>query len=205
MSIMMDYIAAAIIFGILALTVAREQTNINVMMYQNTFRFSTQTNATALARQIEHDFLKMGYHVKGQRIFVADNAHIKYRADITNAIPIDTILVEYSIGTPAQDTKGTKNPRDFPLFRSEKGGTPITQNFGLSKFNISYFDSLLRPMTSTPYTVPESLAKIRFIDVSFLVESPEPVDPITGDTTQLWSRISWEKQLVPRNLNNVNF
>jgi len=196
MSIMLDYIAAAMIFGILSLNVARIQTNLNAMMYQNTFRYSTQTNATELARQIEHDFLKIGYKVNGQKIFIADISHLQYRSDIENKGSV--VLVDYSIGTTVQDL-ATVNPRDFPLLRNVDG-TTITQNFGLTKFKLSYFDSTFRSMTATPFTEADSLKKIRFINVEFLVESPEPVDQNTGDTTQLWSRISWEKLLTPQNL-----
>ncbi len=73
MSSIIDMITATVIFGVLALTVARVQSNINVSSYQNQYNVIVQTNAVELARQIEWDFTKIGHRVSGQKIVLADS------------------------------------------------------------------------------------------------------------------------------------
>jgi len=156
---MLDYIASAIIFGVLALSVARIQSNINATLYQNTFTVITQQNAVELARQIEFDILKIGHHVRGQRIFYAAERRIQYRADIRN--DMDTVNVQYLAGTITQGAI-TSNPRDFPLFRQEVT-TNVRQNWGLIEFRITYFDSN-NVQIGTPTNVADTLVKIRGIN-----------------------------------------
>ncbi len=197
MSAMLDYIASAIIFGVLVLAVARVQTNINATLYQNTFTVITQGNAVELARQVEFDFLKIGHHVRGQRIFYAAERRIDYRADVSNNM--DTALYRYQTGTIAQSAN-TPNPTDFPLFRIQ-AGTALRQNFGLIDFRISYFDSN-NVRIGVPTNQVDTLAKIRGINVYFMVASPEPVLTPQGDTT--YSLVTWQKLIFPRNLNQLN-
>ncbi|OGU31416.1 MAG: hypothetical protein A2X67_11400 [Ignavibacteria bacterium GWA2_55_11] len=194
---MLDYIASAIIFGVLALSVARIQSNINATLYQNTFTVITQQNAVELARQIEFDILKIGHHVRGQRIFYAAERRIQYRADIRN--DMDTVNVQYLAGTITQGAI-TSNPRDFPLFRQEVT-TNVRQNWGLIEFRITYFDSN-NVQIGTPTNVADTLVKIRGINVKFTVQSPEPVIGQAGDSS--WAGVTWEKLMYPRNLGQLN-
>ncbi len=194
---MFDYIASAIVFGILALTVARVQANLNSTMYENTFTLTTQRNAVELARQIEFDYLKIGNRVKGLKITYADTSQVTFRADLKNNW--DTLLVTYAAGTTSQSLQ-TPNPSDFPLVRTEKGVT-ITQQRGLTRFFMQYYDSLNHRIT-TPITVADSLRRIRAIDVRFTVMSPEAV--ISGSDT-LWAGVNWRKLIYPRNLNKIDY
>lgn len=194
---MLDYIASAMIFGVLVLAVARVQTNINATLYQNTFTVVTQQNAVELARQIEFDFLKIGHHVQGQRIFYAAERRLDYRADIRNND--DTLLYRYQAGTIAQ-AANTANPIDFPLFRIE-AGTALRQNFGLIDLRVSYYDSN-NVRIGIPTNQVDTLAKIRGINVYFVAASPEPVLGPAGDTT--YSVITWQKLMFPRSLNQLN-
>jgi hypothetical protein len=197
MSAMLDYIASAIIFGVLVLAVARVQGNINQTLYQNTFTVITQGNAVELARQVEFDFLKIGHHVQGQRIFYAAERRLDYRADVLNNM--DTLLYRYQTGTIAQ-AANTFNPIDFPLFRVQ-AGVALRQNFGLVDFRIAYFDSN-NVRIGVPTTNADTLAKIRGINVQFIAASPEPVIGSAGDTT--YSVVTWQKLVFPRNLNQLN-
>lgn len=197
MGAVLDYIASAIIFGLLVLAVARVQANINATLFQNTFTVTTQSNAVELARQIEFDFLKIGHHVRGQRIFHADAGRLDFRADIRNNM--DTLLYRYQTGTVAQATE-TPNPRDFPLFRVQ-AGTSLRQNFGLVQFQLAYYDSN-NVRINVPSTNADTLNKIRGIDVRFMVASPEAVLGPLGDTT--YSVVAWQKLIFPRNLNQLS-
>ncbi len=195
---MLDYIASVMIFGVLVLTVGRIQTNINTTMYQNTFSVTVQSNAVSLARQIEYDFLKMGYHVSGQRIFYADERVLWYRAG-RSAGSFDTVQFRYWAGLTAQATE-TYNPRDFPLFRMENG-VSVKQNWGLIEFVLSYFDSVDAPL-SVPRLSKDSTDLIKAIDVRFTIASPEPVIGPYGDTS--WNTVTWQKRMYPRNLGQIN-
>ncbi len=197
MGALFDYIASVIVFGVLALTVARIQINLNSTMYQNTFTLTTQRNAVELARQIEFDFLKIGNRVRGLKITAADTSQITFRADLKNNW--DTVLVSYAAGTKGMSSQ-TKNKRDFPLLRTEKGAT-ITQQWGLTRFFMQYYDSLNNRMT-TPITVADSLRRIRAIDVQFTVESPEAV---ISATDTMWAGVNWHKLIYPRNLNKIDY
>src|SRR5271157_699065 len=129
-SMLVDMITATIIFGVLALTVACVQGNINLTMYENQYNVVTQTNAVELARQIEWDFTKIGYHISGQKIFVADSTRLQFTADLTNKYLTNTVI--YSVGVPSQCAT-TKNPNDFPMFRSQDSQV-VTQNWGITYF-----------------------------------------------------------------------
>lgn len=198
MSIMIDFINSSLIFGILMLTVARVQSNINTVLYQNQHNVVTQTNAVELARQLEFDLAKVGYHaVSGQHILLADSTMMRYYTDLDNNLVLSQ--VEYSIGDTSL-AGSTFNPHDFPLFR-RVGATTVKQNFGITDFKFTYYDSVYHKIP-TPITTAANLEKIRAINVLFRVESPEPV--YTGYDTS-WAAVTWEKMILPRNLHNLQY
>ena len=196
-SALVDMITSTVIFGVLALTVARIQSNINVTMYENQYNVITQTNSVEFARQIEWDFAKIGYHVTGQKILTADSTEIRFQADLDNNGIINT--VRYLAGTTNQCNQ-TLNASDFPLFRTQDGAT-VKQNWGLTRFRINYFDDQDQRIP-TPITGVSNLAKIRSINVAFQLESPEPV--VTLQDT-VWAMVTWEKTIIPRNLGSLNY
>ena len=196
-SVLVDMITATLIFGILALTVVRVQANINLTMYENQYNVVTQTNAVELARQIESDFTKIGYHISGQKIFVADSTKLQFTADLNNIKSTSTLI--YSIGDPSQCAM-TKNRNDFPVFRSQDSRI-VTQNWGLTYFKLTYYDSTNKKI-ATPITGATNLARIHAICASFRLESPDPV--IDGKDT-VWSAVTWKKMIIPRNLGDLSF
>jgi hypothetical protein len=192
MSSMLDMVGAAILFGILVLTVARVQANLNSTMYQNTFSMNTQTAAVLLARQIEHDITKAGYGVTGQRIATADSTQLSFRGALTYKGTVDSIA--YYLG-PTDTT--TINPNDFRFVRYAKSGGELSERLGMTYFRIAYYDSLNHRM-NTPVT-GASLAAIRGIDVKFRLESLEPVTDPTTEVPDYFA-VTWEKLMYPRNL-----
>jgi hypothetical protein len=196
-SVLVDMITATLIFGILALSAARVQANINVTMYENQFNVVTQTNAVELARQIEWDFTKIGYHITGQKIFVADSTKLQFTADLCNTKSTNTVI--YSIGDPSQCAM-TKNKNDFPLFRSQDSKS-VTQNWGLTYFRLTYYDSTNKKI-STPITGSTNLARIHAITASFRLEGPEPV---VDGRDSVWSAVTWKKTITPRNLGDLSY
>ena len=193
MSVMMDYVASGIVFGILLITIASIQVNINSTLYENTFSVRVQGNAVGLAYQLEHDILKAGYHVMtGTSVSVADSTRLTYTSDMNNTGTITN--VSYSTGTTSQ-ALSTMNPDDFPLFRTE-GATTLTQRWGLTYFKFAYYDSAMNVLNSMPLNSSDR-AKIREIQATFIVQSPEPV---ISQVDTSWPAITWTKMLVPRNL-----
>ncbi|MBM4160336.1 MAG: hypothetical protein FJ217_04460 [Ignavibacteria bacterium] len=197
MSTFLDIVMSTILFGILALTVARVQTNINSSMCQNQFSVVVQTNAVELARQLEWDFAKIGHHVTGQKVLWADSTSIRFLADLTNTSTVDD--VRYFLGDTSQ-LPATTNPIDVPMFR-RVGLYAVKQNWGLTQFRITYYDAAYNKIP-TPITTPEKLQRIHAINIGFRIESPEPVYS-EHDTT--WAAVTWEKMIIPRNLNNLNY
>ena len=197
MNVLLDYIASMIIFGILTLTIARIQTNINTTLYLNTQSIITQGSATALAKQVEWDFLKIGHRTVGQQIFYADSIKLVFKGDLENRYVQDSIT--YTIGTTANATH-TFNPRDFPLYRYE-GNSVNTQHFGLIEFKLTYIDSMYNQI-AMPITTASRCELIRGINIYFKVESAEPT--ITPYDT-LWAAITWQKLTFPRNLNSLYY
>lgn len=191
MSTLLDIVGATFFFGILILTIARVQSNLNVAVYQNSFSVITQRNATDLARQIEFDFTKIGYRVAANKILAADTNRIEFRSDLGDNGIINT--VRYSTGAIGEAAM-TINPVDFPLKRGE-GDDEIVQQWGLRRLRFWYYD-YNHSEISTPITHVDSLKKIHAINVAFTVEGREPFKG--GDTT--YYAVSWQKLIYPRNL-----
>lgn len=189
---MLDMVGSAIIFGILILTVARMQGNLNSTMYQNTFNLNTQTAAVNLARQVEHDFTKMGYRVTGQKVTSADTNAVTFKGALSYGGTVETVT--YSVGVA---DSASLNPRDYYMQRQATAGL-IKQRFGLILFNLSYFDTSGNKMT-TPISGASAFAAIRAINVKFRLESWEPIRTL-NDTTPYYYSVSWEKLIYPRNL-----
>ncbi len=197
MSIMMDYVASAIVFGILLITIASIQVNINSTLYESTFSVRVQGNSVDLAYQLEHDLLKAGYHVTlGTALTVADTTRVSFQGDLYNTGTINT--VSYTVGTTA-NLPNTINPRDFPLYRTVDG-TQLRQNWGLISLKFADYDSaMIDKLTATPLSASDR-ARVRAIVASFTVQSPEPVIS-NVDTT--WPAVSWQKVMWPRNLGTI--
>lgn len=192
MSSMIDMVGAAILFGVLILSVARVQGNLNTTLAQNTFNITTQTTAMGLARTIEYEISKAGYNVTGLRVTYADSTKITFRGGMAYGAAPDSIT--YEIG--GQDST-TMNPNDYRFIRTVHSSTPISQRLGMTEFKITYYDTSGVKM-ATPVTGTNRLA-IRGINIRFRVESAEPVtDASTGLSN--YNAVTWEKLTFPRNL-----
>lgn len=190
-STLLDIIGSFFLFGIMMLTVARVQSNLNEAVYENSFSIITQRNATDLARQIEFDFTKIGYKAGTVKVLSADTNKIRFRSVILDNGVMDT--VQYTLGT-VSEASATLNPNDFPLKRRDRLGE-IVQLYGLTELRFRFYDNKNSQIT-TPITHIDSLKKIYSIDVAFTVEGREP--GAAGDTT--YYAVSWRKLIYPRNL-----
>jgi hypothetical protein len=192
MSAMFDVVASSILFGILILAVARVQGNLNSTMYQNTYNMTTQTTAVEIARQVEHDFTKIGYRVTGQKVFTADSTEIRFSGALSYGGPIESVRHFWS---DSPDTT-TMNPLDHRLIRATTSGGAISQRLGITVFQLTYFDTLHNRIP-TPVTGLAALSAIRSIKVQIRFESFEPIPEAD---TSLYFAVNWEKIIYPRNL-----
>lgn len=181
MAVIIDIIGAAIIVGIILLAIFGLNANLNQASYNKNFSLIVQTNTVTLARMIEYDFVKIGFHTPRPCILAATSDSISFMADLGNDGTVHA--VQYYV-SPVSVLGTTKNPRDRLIYRVEDGEV-IAANLGLTSLALSYFDGYGN-VTSSPDS-------IRSIDVRFKVESPEPVD--TGYIASFW-----QKRIYPRNL-----
>jgi hypothetical protein len=189
---MIDMVGAAVLFGVLILTVARVQGNLNSTMYQNTFNINTQSQAVALARLIEYEVSKAGYRVTGAKIAVAESQKLAFMGAMSFGGAVDSI--SYSA---AEADTSTTNPTDFRFIRYARSSGPMSQRLVMTQFLITYFDTANVQM-ATPVT-GSALQAIRGINIKFRLESAEPlIDVATGQSD--YNAVTWEKLILPRNL-----
>ena len=184
MGFAIDLIGSLALIGVLILTVATVNVNMNQALYESTFELTAQQNLVELARTLEYDFLKIGYHGPKPAIVSADSVSITFKADLQNVGVVDS--VRYFLGsTTDPGVASTPNPRDRVLYRVNNSEPQRGTSLGVVQFHLTYYDSS-GAMTS-------NLNLIKSIKVQLGVESPYPVD-------STYSGAYWEKLISPRNL-----
>ena len=192
MAALIDIIGAGIIVGILFLTIFGLGANLSQASYENSFTYQLQSNTTTIARIIESDLVKVGYHVPaGTEITAATASSVTFKADLKDNGTINT--VQYYVGTTSEAAViATKNPRDIVLYRVVDGQT-IEANVGVTGLQLKYFDAAGNETMT--------LNQIRSIYVKVNLESPERAIKTTdtaADTS--YPGVFWEKTVFPRNL-----
>lgn len=186
MAVLIDVIGSLIFAGLIILAINTGTADLNEATYEHTYSLNVQTNSTSLARMVEYDFVKIGYRSPSPAILSMDSTGITFTSDLLNNGVVKT--VQYSIGSPTDsNVAGTRNPRDFLLFRSVTGENTLRLSSGLVDFKLTYYDSS-GAMTATA-------SEVKSIRVQMKLESIEPVD-----TDTLYPGVFWEKTIYPRNL-----
>jgi hypothetical protein len=186
MSVMLDVIGAALLVGMLMLTILSVNMNMTLETYKSASDFHTQTEMIQLARILEFDLYKMGYWVTKPCIITADTSHLKFRANLQDVAGARD-SVEYLLGTPVTSSV---NPRDKHLLRVENI-THVSISYSVTRFQLTYYNTRDSVMT-TPVT-GAYLDSIRAIKVYMSLESPQPFD-------SSYSGAFYEKIIYPRNL-----
>jgi hypothetical protein len=193
MSIILDIIAAAVIGGIMLISIFSMMGNINQANFEKTLSTNVQGNILTLARIMESDFLKIGYHIKNDAIQSADSTGIAFKSDLQNNGSVAT--VQYLLGSSVTTTK---NPNDRIIIR-QVGGQAINANVGLTYLQIAYFDTLGRQI-QCPISTKARLDSIKAIRLKIRLESSEPVYSFVSNVATYQS-VYWEKTIYPKNLN----
>jgi hypothetical protein len=166
----------------------------------STFSLNVQTSAVAIAREVEYDFLKMGFNINKSTstiIIAADSNRIRFKCDLMNTGIVDTL--GYWTGSLLSVTR---NPRDRVFTRVRKNSSvneSINADLGVTNFNLTYYDSLGAKM-STPVVSDSARRRIKSIKVKIYIESPEPVAKSYDQSDTSYVGVYWEKLIYPRNL-----
>ncbi len=198
MAMMMDIVGAAIVVGMLIVTIMNVDINMSDENYKSFSEYKTQTELIQLGRILEFDLYKAGYRIpksdltSGDIIAIAESSRVKFYTNLFNvAGGRDSIM--YGLGG---FVGVTTNPRDMMLYRFENT-TRVFINYSVTKFKLQYYnsqDSLL--------TLPISGARldsIRSIRVQLALETPEPFDTSRFGGYPYISA-SYNKLVYPRNL-----
>lgn len=186
MSVMLDVIGAALLVGMLMLTILSVNMNMTLETYKSASEFHTQTEMIQLARIMEFDIYKMGYNVSKPCVIAADTSHLKFRANLQD-IPGARDSVEYVLGTAVTTSQ---NPRDKHLLRVENI-THVSISYSVTRFVLTYYNA--RDSVIPTPIVGNMLDSIRAIKVYLALESPQPFD-------SSYAGAFYEKIIYPRNL-----
>lgn len=186
MSVMMDIVGAAVLVGMLMLTVMNINVNMNSETYRTATEFHTQTEMIQLARIFEFDVYKAGYFVAKPAIVAADTSYLKFRTNLLNTAGARD-SIEYILGTAVTSSQ---NPNDRHLLRIENVST-VSISYSVTRFLLTYYDSR-DSILATPVTGAR-LDSIRSIRINLSLESPSIID---GS----YAGAFYEKLIYPRNL-----
>lgn len=184
MNVILDIVGSVILAGLIILAMNNGVAELNETTYEQTYSLTQQTNIVALARIIEHDFVKIGYRAPDSAIVEADSQSITFRSDLYNDDTLRTVT--YTLCTPeGEPVSEVANPAEMVLFREVTGETPAAISSGLVEFSLTYFDSTGRATSSAD--------EVHAIAVRVELQTPEPVD-------EGYPAVFWEKTIYPRNL-----
>jgi hypothetical protein len=189
-----------IIAGILLLSILSMNRNISQSSQELTMRNITQLHTGTVAQILEKDIPNIGYQQGGtiaSPIKDAQTNLIRFESDIDNDGTSETIEWEFT----DDEVVTSANPNDRILVRRVNG---IDSEFktGITSFEILYRDedrnqisvSLLSSLLGGAQSERD---KIRFIEISFTIQSKEQVGrPGKAEYTES----TWEKQFTPQNL-----
>jgi len=188
MTEILDIIGSIIIVGIAMLIVANINFSVNASATENVYSNVMHYNITATAQQFEHDFYKIGFRVKGQKIENADSSKIKFYSDMNDDGNIDSVV--YYIGDTAE-LDSTPNPNDRILYRTFNMKTSELDYVTNLKF--TYYDSLSNEIDYANLINPVWRNAVRSIRIELNKGSEELINNDFKET-------EWNKVINPVNL-----
>lgn len=181
-----------IVAGILLLSILTMNMNLSQSSTKLTMRQITETKANTINQILEKDIPNIGYKVVGaisSPIKDAQEGKIEFQGDIDNDGSEETVIWRY-------------NSSDNTLARNV-GGTATTFK-NVTDFEIEYFNSNRNQISFN--LISELLGgtqserdKIRFIDISYTLQSKEKVGGL-GSSDPQYIETTWNKQFTPLNI-----
>ena len=169
-------VGALLLLSLVAWSARVSQNSSLVTMNQMTKQYLESISTT-----INSDLRNLGQGVGATPIVSADSNRIVFR--YATASGTQTVTWFWNLSEPLT---GTTNPNDFLLTRTvNETNTEI--RFGVSRFNLTYFDS-----TGSETLTPANIRRIR---AEILVQSTEPYGIE-------YARSFWEADISPRALQN---
>lgn len=166
-------VGGMLLVALLALNMRISQNSGLVAMNQ-----MTKQRVEAIAEIVSSDLRNIGQGVSGLAILQATNNSITFTGRQAN----DSLVTLTWRYLPNEPVSSTINPNDRILRRIVNNDS-LTINFGVSRFDLTYFDS----NGNTTLT----LANIRRIRIEVMCESDEPYG------TE-YARSFWESDITPR-------
>jgi len=161
------------------------------------FQSSYNQYSSITANQIiVYDFYKAGYRSTGNKLIQADSSIIKFQGDIDDNGNADT--VSYYLGTKASLT-ATKNPNDMQLYRKINNQAASMVSI-VTRFLLTYKDSLGNNLTYSSLTNPATRAKVRAIKVYVKCELPDAINRPYDPSVLFYNPVDWFRTIRPKNL-----
>lgn len=182
MNILLDYIGAALIGGMVLLMIMNLNTVSSMQRFSSDYELRLQQNAKTLAEILNNDMRKVGYGKSSNAIIAAQEKLFSFYSDIDSNGVVD--IVTYKLGD-STDAVQTENPFDKPLLRAINNDTSKGPTLGLTNLKFSYKNKF--------GVLTTALDSIKFIKVEIWVQSVNKIEdgyPFTY----------WEMTVNPRNL-----
>jgi len=189
MNAMRESLLALFFAGWIIMIALRVNTNTTLHLYHTQQNVLNQESMHILTDIIEYDFRKIGHGLLNPlgAIHVADSNRIVFSYDKDPSLAYDSIRVVYKM-IPMKH----ENHKFNKILIRKENSTKITRfPFGISKFNLKYFNKL-GTMLPTP-VVSDSLAKIREIELSITLES-------SNLSEKGYGKAKYITRFVPKNL-----
>jgi hypothetical protein len=205
--VILDLIGSTLIFGLLLLMTLQVNNSTSETVQGFRGDLLVQQNLVAFVQMLEVDFRKIGYCKDplkipnpAKAILYADSIKIKFLTDYNNDGSVDSIA--YYVG-PKSEASGSPNPNDRYFYRVVNNATPMPVNFGITIFDLRYFDSMKNQL-SFPITNPGLIQSMQItIQIENIAATTLLTNKGTMDIRQQYQSAFWRQvRLVAKNLHN---
>jgi len=190
-SSLLDVLGATIISGLIIFMLM--QLNMRMVTTSTDMLSSTitQSESAVSAQIIEYYIYKIGHKATSNKISIADSNRIKFCGDMNNNSTIDTITFYLD----ENRFEGSENPKSKGLYRIENNGERLITAV-VSKFQLSYFDSISTKLTYASLRNQNVRDKIRSIKIFIDFESSFPVN-------DSYQGVTWKRVIRPKNISAI--
>ncbi len=190
-SLMLDYIASAIVAGLVILSIFAVQGSLLGFQRENNLSLTMNDVSAEFFRLLQEDMRAIGLNrqAQGSPLVTINSDEIEFWAD-----PEDDgneQRIRYRLGGTVS-ASNTNNPSDRILYRSVNGDAEGGASLGVTDFQLTYYDESGQ-QTAT-------IADVAMIEVQMSVGTT--VDLTTKlSAQQQFNEMTWRTAVAPKNLN----